>query len=90
MTPIDREDRGEGDPQRALAAEQDAVGAEAGVAGERAPGEELAEIRGEAADQPREQRRIALEDVLVDRARRSQRGDDEDDRERRRRAARRA
>ena len=53
----DREDRGEDDSERTFAAEQHAVGAEAGVAGERAAREELAEVRGEAADQPGKQRR---------------------------------
>src|SRR5580704_15945842 len=77
----DGEEGGEDNPERAFASQEDAVGAEAGVAGERTPGEELAEIRREPADQPRKQRRIALEDVLVKRAREHQRDHDQDHRQ---------
>src|ERR1039457_4972269 len=73
----DREDGCEGDPESAFATEQHAVRAEASVAGQRTPGQELEEIRGEPADQPCEQRRVALEDVLVERARSQERGNDQ-------------
>ncbi len=77
----DGEEGGEDNSERTFAPQEDAVGAEAGVAGERAPGEELAEVRREPADQPGKQRRIALEHVLVERACEHQRDHDQDHRQ---------
>ena len=77
----DRQDRGEGHPERPFATEQDAVGTEPGVAGQGPASEELEKIGGESTDKAREQRRVALEDVLIDGTGEQQRGDDQDDRE---------
>ncbi len=63
------ERRGEQHAQCAFAAEQYPVGAEAGVPGQGPASEELAEVGGESADEPGEERAVTLEHMLVDRAR---------------------
>ena len=81
LDPDHGEEGGERNPERAFASQQDTVGAEARVARERAPGEELAEVRREPADQSGQQRGVALEHALVEGAREHQRDHDQDHRQ---------